>query len=435
MHWLLLLTLISPRGTAAPLTPGPSPVRPVRIAARAALLATGTFPLQRATWDRRTGPDLEPAPLPIALAPEGLLGMESRYVSARPAAGALLLGDPGTAVPFILDESFGSGRGYDRLILDLNLDGDLSDPPVTGRLRRIGEFQCVDFECAGVPAVYGDADGERLERVRVLVHGHRLGQGDWRFDYRLGEVRMGEIPGVAGPVRVVLADGAMRAAYNRRSVYHSAVATDAAPGPQVWLSPDPRASGAAGPLHLTLGAAQLLGDQLFVLEPSPNGDMITVRPYDSEAVAAQLVGANSRREPLDLTELLLLGTPGRYELDAPRREQALPTGEYHAEAALRQPHPGGDWHFRFRSRAGVQLAATSPAALNFGGALRVALWPGEIRAETRPGEEMPVPLAFVSATGHELVGLDRGDGRIAMARIELRALTGKVVARSGSGFG
>src|SRR5262249_15115610 len=157
-------------------------------------------------------------------------------------------------------------------------------------------------------------------------------------------------------VQLVLADSSMRGAYDQRCAYHSAAPTGEGRGPQVWLSPNPTAPGGRGPLHLSLGAAQLLGGQLYRFEPSVEGDRITIQPYAGAAGRARVAGANAKREALPVAEVTLLGVAGRYELgEAP--EPPLPEGDYFGIAEVRQADHDGVWTFRFMSQSPFRLPA------------------------------------------------------------------------------
>lgn len=70
--------------------------------------------------------------------PDGPLRNVPRFRSAKPLYGAATLGRGGdTTISFALDESKGTGTGYDLLVIDRNNNNDLSDdPPVRAVYRR-----------------------------------------------------------------------------------------------------------------------------------------------------------------------------------------------------------------------------------------------------------------------------------------------------------
>jgi hypothetical protein len=425
------------------------PARPGRDAAAAGseaalLLVPGAYPLRAAPVEPGDGTAwaeaMQPLPLPAVPAPPGPgSGSLPSFSSQQPLYVTVPLGGEDGGALVALDESGGTGTGYDRLYADADRDGQLAgEAAVSGRLRRAGAFLSVDFEEVELPAAYAGVPARQL--VRVRLHGYRLDGGEWCFSYALAECRVGEIATPRGPVQVVLADTAMRAAYDRRCAYRSAVPTGDGAGPQVWLSPDPAAPGVPGGVRrLSLGAAQLIGGQLYSFEPSAAGDVLVVRRYDGAAGRARVGGANAHRKALPVTEITLLGSAGRYELDgctdqAPT-EQPLPQGEYYAITEVRQEdREGGEWIFRFRSRDPFQLAAAAEVQLAVGGPLRAAIAPGVAHLAVRRGEELPLKLLFLTEADHELFGFDRPPPGSPSASIVIRSRAGTVVARSGSGF-
>lgn len=289
------------------------------------------------------------------------------------------------------------------------------------------------------PPRTGWGEEQTVRPIHVRLLGYCLDGGGWTFSYALAECRAGDIGTARGPVRVVLADTAMRAAYDRRCVYRSAIPTGDGAGPNVWLLPDPTAPPGAVERRFSLGTAQLLGGELYSFEPSAAGDTLTVRRYAGAAGRAKVGGANAHREALPLTEITLMGSAGRYELDGPpgngAAEQPLPEGEYYAIAEVRQEdEEGGEWIFRFRSRGPFQLAAAGEVQVAVGGPLRAAIAPSIAHLSARRGEEIPLKVLFLTEAGHELFGFDCPPPASASARIVVRSRAGAVVAQSGSGF-
>jgi hypothetical protein len=64
---------------------------------------------------------------------------EPKAFSAHPLYGQWREGRAGAAFLFRADESKGDGKGYDRLIVDMNQNGDLTDDPVVERVVLPGE--------------------------------------------------------------------------------------------------------------------------------------------------------------------------------------------------------------------------------------------------------------------------------------------------------
>jgi hypothetical protein len=76
----------------------------------------------------------------LALTKPAALKAEPKAVSAHPAYGQARTGDTDSpSFLFRIDESKGDGKGYDRLVVDVNGNGDLSDDPVLAPLVLTGQ--------------------------------------------------------------------------------------------------------------------------------------------------------------------------------------------------------------------------------------------------------------------------------------------------------
>jgi hypothetical protein len=75
----------------------------------------------------------------LMLAKPGKIRTEPKAVSSRPLYGECRNLPSGPAFVFRLDESKGTGRGYDRLIVDMNQNGDLTDDAVVERVSLAGQ--------------------------------------------------------------------------------------------------------------------------------------------------------------------------------------------------------------------------------------------------------------------------------------------------------
>jgi hypothetical protein len=80
----------------------------------------------------------------LTLAKPGKIKKEPQAVSSRPLYGECRNLPSGPAFVFRLDESKGTGKGYDRLIVDMNQDGDLTDDAVVEAVSLPGQPQVIN---------------------------------------------------------------------------------------------------------------------------------------------------------------------------------------------------------------------------------------------------------------------------------------------------
>ncbi len=109
----------------------------------------------------------------LALAKPGKIKNEPKAVSKRPLYGECRQMPSGPAFVFRLDESKGTGKGYDRLIVDMNQNGDLTDDAVAEPVSLAGQPQVVSpsMEEALFGPISAPAD-KRIAGGRPIYYAH-----------------------------------------------------------------------------------------------------------------------------------------------------------------------------------------------------------------------------------------------------------------------
>jgi len=99
---------------------------------------------------------VRPASVRQQTSAQGVLTGEPRYASSKPMYFEMSLGPRPTRYVLVIDESGGTGSGYDRLYVDANGNGDLRDDrPVQGSVRRRGTYAYGQFTGGQVLIDYG----------------------------------------------------------------------------------------------------------------------------------------------------------------------------------------------------------------------------------------------------------------------------------------
>jgi len=107
------------------------------------------------------------------------LKKEPKAVSQHPLYGECRDTTTGSALVYRLDESKGDGKGYDRLIVDMNQNGDLTDDAVIQRAVQSGERQAVSPEQLLFGPIQAPADkavvgGRPIYFARVYIYNRQL---------------------------------------------------------------------------------------------------------------------------------------------------------------------------------------------------------------------------------------------------------------------
>jgi hypothetical protein len=173
---------------------------------------------------------------------------------------------------YVLDESGGTGKGYDRLYLDVNRDGDLTnDQPLAaqsdagpGRLLGYQGMQQVCFETARLDVPF-DAQGSRplefMPRLMTLSSSTRL------LAFVPTKARRGSIQLGGRAYEAILGHG-----YRIEGWFDH---------PNVNLHVIPAAEGSRRPMGrgYPLNYTQNINDSFYRFSATPAGDKLTVHPY------------------------------------------------------------------------------------------------------------------------------------------------------------
>jgi hypothetical protein len=235
---------------------------------------------------------------------------------------------------FAIDESQGTGKGYDRLYFDLNRDLDLGNDPVVMPQRHPPERaklgyssikQQVIFEPLSINFDFGKAGSRPVQimpRLTVSVYGKdEYKQVSFvRTRLCLGDITLGGDPYVArlGNDYII---------YGRLDLPFTALALSRKEkGRQMyWWGGD------------RLMAAQKVHGTFYTFSASPTGEQLTVRPYQGDLGVLE-IGAGGRGITTNLTvsgslEAKELAVPvggefGDSASPMPARRCELPVGDY-----------------------------------------------------------------------------------------------------------
>ncbi len=206
-----------------------------------------------------------------------------QFTSSKPIYGLVKLGvdyrvrDSGTTYYFAIDESKGTGKGYDRFYFDANHDLDLrndtvvkplENPPSGARLNYSSVKEQVIFQYLSIGfgsatskpieimprlmrTVYDETTYDQVSFVRTHLYAGQVRLGSKEYNARLGNKyiitdRMNQ-PGVA-----------------------LALDSPGNPSSSMWWGSD------------SLGAIHKVDGVFYTCSASASGDKLTVRPYDGE---------------------------------------------------------------------------------------------------------------------------------------------------------
>jgi len=134
----------------------------------------------------------------LQLSKPAAIKKEPKAVSAHVLYGQCREGRVGAAFLYRLDESKGDGKGYDKLIVDMNQNGDLTDDPVVSRVvvaddRRTASSEQVLFGPIAAPEGTKIAGGQPVYYAQTYLYNTALLRGTAstpRLTSMIGQLRL-----------------------------------------------------------------------------------------------------------------------------------------------------------------------------------------------------------------------------------------------------
>jgi hypothetical protein len=343
------------------------------------------------------------------------------FTSAHPLHGALVLGTQagrhraGPCYQFALDESAGTGRGYDRLYFDTNRNGDLTDDGSrtpradVAQKARLGPSSSTgdvwfDLLAVGLDANDGPErrlelwphlliyDGDGASRAYVFFVGAKVHQGV----IRIGEQKF---TAVLGHNRNI--DGRFD---QPETALHLLPADDPARGRPIWRG------------GMQLSSMHRCGNIFYRFAATPAGDKLFVWPYQGSLGTLE-IGAGGR----NVGDMSIAGSLNSHDasislsaeltvqLGKPVRSCRLPVGDYGADLlsvaygqlhllVLRNMHADGRPRGRPAGRNEVypiKIRADRPCVLDFSSKPQVLFASPARDLRLRPGEELNIKAVLI----------------------------------------
>ncbi len=359
--------------------------------------------------------------------------------------------DAGYHYRFAMDESAGSGRGYDRMYIDMNRNGDLTDdgfcrPMKDVPTKALFEFGSdatqVCFETIKLQIVPGEDPSERLEVMpRLLVLGDRWYAVLTTMKARTGQIQIGEDRFTA----VLGHSGAIPGRFDHPE---TGLFLFAANGP----SDSSLASWYGGD---RLMAMHRVGDTYYRLAATPSGDKLFVWPYRGPFGTLELKAGERKVQNVSFSGTLgskdmaisLTDGLGGQNL-SPSSSFRLPVGDY-APALLnvmydtlnclilRNRHADGLVGGRAQQGPAIyaiQIREGKPFVLDLSGKPQVVFASPARNHRLKPGEELDVKAVLVDPSLDVMfrrIGRDDSFN----PRVVIKRSNGEIVAEGVMPFG
>jgi len=354
--------------------------------------------------------------------------------SGKPLYGKAMLGmAPGQEFYFVIDESGGTGKGYDLLYLDLNRDLDLSNekplavvdqPKPDIPPQGAGDFKSTWFEVLSIPWDFGPGIGVRpLElQTRLLT----WQEGSSSLALIATKARRGRISVGSRTYQAVLGQIDPGLRYD---LFCTALYLERVGG--VGLNEPPEPYGDM--LHEGLDQMRPVDGKWYSFTTTPTGDRLTVKEYQGD-VGVLAVGKGSRKidGPVGMTGRLYGGGHGVVvpvgnfsaplspaDLKDPTKDyrlverMTLPVGDYfptpltmrmgRLRLYISSNKYGPNVTVRQPPVRGIKIRKDQPFVLDFTNPPAVLLGSSGKDARLKPGEELSIQAVLIDPVLHVMI--------------------------------
>ncbi len=359
--------------------------------------------------------------------------------------------DAGCNYRFAMDESAGTGRGYDRMYIDMNRNGDLTDDGVCSPMKDVpakalfefgSDATQVCFETIKLQIAPGEDPSERLEVMpRLLVLGDRRYAVLTTMKARTGQIQIGEDRFTA----VLGHSGGIPGRFDHpeTGLYLFAANEPSDRSLASWYGGD------------RLMAMHRVGDNYYRLAATPSGDKLFVWPYRGPFGTLELKAGERKVQNLSFSGTLgskdmaisLTDSLGGQNLP-PSSSFRLPAGDYAPLLMnvtydalncliLRNRHADGLIGGRAQQGPAIyaiQIREDKPFVLDLSGKPQVVFASPPRDHRVKPGSDLEVKAVLIDPTLDVMfrrIGRDDSFN----PRVVIKRSNGEVVAEGVMPFG
>lgn len=359
-----------------------------------------------------------------------------RLVSKNVMGYAYPLDGPGEQgmVAVAVDESGGTGKGYDTLYVDTNRNADLSDEKPIRFSAPSGNYQVTYTDWVSVASHQGPADAEHASnpisfRLQVYRSGdslifYAMKRGGWR----------GTLDSTKGKIECVLSDS------NSNGIYGD-LADGASKNLKLgdYLYADTNGCGRVlllgyGSHSIMLCNVSKVGKNFYRITSDQIGNTITVAPYDGQMGDLLVKGDNIQGAGAVTKRLIVQGANGYYDFSNLEGPARLPVGDYRiAYCDMEMKTDKGTLPFSCTFDAPVSIKPDQQTAFAVSGDLSLAIDPDTSRMAVKPGQS--ATLNWSIKIGDKVTLNSIGDRTAASApKVSFYDSTGKLIKTTTAGY-
>ena len=362
-------------------------------------------------------------------------------ISTKPMINAYSFDGPGDEglLFVVLDESKGTGKGYDIAYIDVNRNSDLSDDQAV-KWEGASDNYRQNTSWVSLPSHQGKPGGEQASNpVQMRLHIDKSGDQYFRATPERKGGWKGTIDSNKGKLECATFDSNGNGIYSDRLSVLDNFEFD-------WnsfdmLYADTNGFGrlallSYGPHALRLSEAVGLAGKFYVIQVNDPGNKVTIAPYTGPTGTLMITCDNVGGLKGTVTGVRLTGKYGEYIFDdCGGQPVSLPTGKYEVYSCCIEPDIKGNTKINVYCSLdpGTEIKAGEQTNLNIGGKITAEINPSKKEIALKPGSQETLGLVMKLGGKTEVYGVNPKDDQSFDLKVRFLDAKGSELATTTAG--
>lgn len=288
------------------------------------------------------------------------------------------------AVAIILDESKGTGKGFDTMYIDRNRNGDMTDDEPIKFSAPEKDYATIYTDWVSVVCKQGGKDSTCANPIQLRMQVYKSNGTLRLYPQRKGSWK-GVIESNKGEIECVLVD------YDCDGIYGERSAGDSSGD---YFFADTNACGKViiypwGSHGASLCNVTKIGSRYYEISVPPVGNKLTIAPYTGPMGKLMVKGEDINGMKAGASQVMVSGNTGSYNFTSGAESGvSVPAGEYKVQYCsmnLQAKDGTGKMFIGFSLDKKVNVEPDKTAELAIGGKMTMAINPEKTRMGLRPG--------------------------------------------------
>lgn len=334
-----------------------------------------------------------------------------------------------------LDESGGTGKGYDTLYVDVNRNLDLSDDAKTSWKDGSGQ----SYSKFVIQLPYKELVGGNVSGLAALDF--TLYSSNEQAPYCYFTIRgciAGQIDSNQGKIPFSAFDTNANGVFGDvwKLTEKSSISGDML---QLRLDTKAEDSLVFGSGDFYWNKALNVAGKLYTFKMNPSGDKLEVARYNGPTAQLMFVAEPISKVKTSVAGVMIGGQQGMYSVSNPTKPFIVPPGSYHFYLVMLQATLAKDQKLMARvqpdAKREIAVKEGKKGTAKFGGKIKMVIRSAAAEILLTPGKDQKIDLSITFPNGDSFGGLYRQDGKNPETKVVLKYPKGKIIDQQKAGFG